>query len=89
MLAHSFHRIAGLREALRRVARPGELHDLLDHLDDWFTTKSFERLRAGVGTHDSGEVRRFLDSLRPVADDYALAVVNVDSIHAQFRSSSR
>ena len=89
MLAQSFHRIAGLREALRCVARPGELHDLLDHLDDWFTTKSFERLRAGVGTHDSGEVQRFLDSLRPIADDYALAVVNVDSIHAQFRSSSR
>jgi GT2 family glycosyltransferase len=86
MLEQSFHRIAGLREAIRSLARRGELRDLVGYLDEWFTPESFDRLRSGVGAHDRGEVRRFLDSLRAVADDYALATVNIDFIQAQLRA---
>ena len=83
MLEQSFHRIAGVREALRCLARPGELCDLLSHLDEWFTPETFGRLRSGVASHERGEVRDFLGSLRAVADDYALASVNIDFIQGQ------
>ena len=83
MLEQSFHRIAGLREAIRNLARPGELRDLVGYLDEWFVPEIFGRLLSGVGTHDSGQVREFLGSLRTVADDYALATVNTDFIQAQ------
>ncbi len=85
LLAQNFKRIAGLREALRRVARMDELRDLVARLDDMFTPENFERLRADVITHDGDEVLRFLGSLRAGADDYARAAVNVDFIHAQLR----
>lgn len=87
MLAQSIHRIAGLREALRRVARPDELRVLFAHLDEWFTPESFDRISAGARVHDSREVRRFLKSLRSSADDYARAAVNIDFIYAQWRTS--
>jgi len=83
MLEQSFHRIAGLREALRGLARPGELCDLVGYLYEWFTPESFGRLRSGVASHERGEVRDFLGSLRAVADDYALASVNIDFIQGQ------
>ena len=86
LLEQSFRRIAGLREAIRSLARPEELRDLVGYLDEWFTPESFDSLRSGVGAHDRGEVRRFLDSLRAVADDYALAAVNIDFIQAQLRA---
>ena len=86
MLEQSFYRIAGLAEAIRSLARRGELQDLIGYLDEWFTPASFVRLRSGVGVHDRGEVRHFLDSLRAVADDYALATVNIDFIKAQLRA---
>lgn len=86
MLKQNFHRIAGLREAIRGLARPGELHDLIGYLDGWFTQESFDCLRSGIESHDRGDVRDFLRSLRPVADDYALATVNIDFLHAQFRA---
>lgn len=86
MLEQSFHRIAGLREAIRSLARPGELRDLIGYLDEWFTPKSYDRLRSGVGAHDSGEVRAFLASLRAVADDYAQATVDIGFIHRQLRA---
>lgn len=83
MLEQSFHRIAGLRKALRGLAGPGELRELIGYLDEWFTPESFGRLRAGVAGHDRGEVRDFLGSLQAVADDYALASVNIDFIQDQ------
>jgi hypothetical protein len=83
MLKQSFYRIAGLREAIRRLARPGELQDLVGYLDEWFKPESFDCLRSGVGVHERGEVRDFLVSLRAVADDYALAAVNIDFIQEQ------
>ena len=86
VLEQSFRRIAGLREAIRSLARPEELRDLVGYLDEWFTPESFDRLRSGVGAHDRGEVRRFLGSLRAVADAYALASVNIDFIQAQLRA---
>lgn len=83
MLELSFHRIAGLREAIRNLARPGELRELVGYLDEWFTPKSFARLRSGVSFHNRREVREFLGSLRADADDYALASVNIDFIQDQ------
>jgi len=83
MLEQSFHRIAGLREALRCLARPGELCELVGYLDEWFTPERFGRLRSGVASHERGEVRDFLGSLRAVADDYALTSVNIDFIQDQ------
>lgn len=85
-LEQSFHRIAGLREALRRLARPGELRDLLDYLEEWFTPKRFRDLRSGVAEHRRDEVRRLLESLRPIADDYARASVDIDFIWKQMRT---
>lgn len=83
MLEQSFHRIAGLRAALRTLARPGELHELIGYLDEWFTPEGFGRLRSGVGSHERGEVRDFLESLQAVADDYATASVDVDDVLQQ------
>lgn len=82
-LEQSFHRIAGLREALRDLARPGELQDLVRYLDEWFTPECFGRLRSGVASHERGAVRDFLVSLRAVADDYARASVNIDHVLEQ------
>ncbi|NKC15516.1 MAG: glycosyltransferase [Gammaproteobacteria bacterium] len=83
MLEQSFYRIAGLRESIRRLASLGELRDLVRYLDEWFTPQSFDRIRSGVGSHASGAVRDFLVSLRAVADDYAVATVDIDFIQAQ------
>lgn len=85
-LEQSFYRIAGLREALRRVLKAGELDLLLDCLDRWFTPDMFSRIRSGVHTHGSGEVGEFLSSLRTVADDFASATLNTDFIQAQRRA---
>ncbi|MEQ9499110.1 MAG: glycosyltransferase [Deltaproteobacteria bacterium] len=87
LLEQSFHRIAGLREALRGLARPGELRGLIGYLDEWFTPQSFARLRAGVASHQGGNVSGFLGSLRSVADDYARTNVDVDFIRAQLRET--
>ncbi len=84
-LEQSFFRIAGLREALRGLARTEELRELVGYLDKWFTAESFGRLRSGVTSHERGAVRDFLGSLRAVADDYAQATVTIDFIHAQLR----
>jgi len=86
MLEQSFYRIAGLREALRGLARPGELRELVDYLDEWFTPESFGRLRSGVVSHERGVVRDFLESLRTVADDYARASVDIEFVLEQLRT---
>ena len=88
MLEQSFLRIAGLRDALRGLARPGELRDLVGYLDEWFTAQSFDSLRSGVTSHERAAVRDFLGSLRATADDYAQATVTIDFIHAQLRKCS-
>jgi GT2 family glycosyltransferase len=83
LLEQSFRRIAGLRDALRCLARPAELCELIGRLDEWFTPESFGRLRTGAASHGRVEVRDFLGSLRTVADDYALASVSIDFIQDQ------
>jgi len=83
MLEQSFYRIAGLREALKRLARPGELRELIDYLEEWFTPDSFDNLLSGVGTHNRGDVQNFLGSLRGVSDDYAGSTVDIDFILTQ------
>lgn len=85
MLEQSFHRIAGLREALRGQVRPGELNELVSHLDEWFTPESFDRLRSGVTKHECGMAQDFLESLRVVADDYAKGSVDIDFVLKQLR----
>ena len=86
MLEQSFRRIAGLRDAIRQLARPEKLQDLLGYLDRWFTPESFDRIRFGVSKHDSSEVEDFLISLQRVADDFATTTVNIDFIHAQLEA---
>jgi GT2 family glycosyltransferase len=88
-LGQSFHRIAGLRGAIRSLAEPGELRDLLRHLDDWFTPGALDVIRSGVGAHEIGHVREFLTSLRAVADDYAEAIVDVEFIQTQLAEKDR
>lgn len=85
MLEQSWYRIIGIREALRTSAPAGDLQDLLEHLDKWFTPGSFECLRSTAKVHDCNEVRNFLYSLRRVADDYALGTVDIEFIQQQFR----
>jgi len=87
MLEQSFHRIAGLRQATQSLVRSEELLDLVGYLDQWFTPDGFDRLRSGVRTHDRGNIRGFLSSLRAVADDYALTTVNINFIQAQLWTS--
>lgn len=85
-LEWNFHRIAGLREAIRRLTGPrgpDGLHELFDALDRWIAPESFRRIRSGVETHDGRGLADFLASLRGVADDFAAATVNIDFISAQ------
>ena len=74
----NWYRIAGLGEAIRRLAKPGEFQDLIEYLDRMITSRNFEKIRNGVGKHDRRDVENFLVSLRRVADDYAAATVNID-----------
>jgi hypothetical protein len=87
-LEQSFHRIAGLSNALRRVARLGELDNLLEFLDHWFTQETFVRIRMDAHAPSSGAIENFLASLRTVADDFAARKVNTDFIHAQLRTGA-
>jgi hypothetical protein len=82
-LEQSFYRIAGLRQAIRILASPSELRNLIHYLDEWFTPETLNRIRSGVGAHNNDYVRDFLGSLRTVADDYAVATVNIDFIQTQ------
>lgn len=86
MLEQSFLRIAGLREALRCQARPGELRELMGYLDEWFVPEGFDRLRSGVASHERGRIQDFLESLRTVANGYANASVDIDFVLKQFRT---
>ena len=83
MLQQSFYRIAGLREAIRRLARPGELEDLVGYLDHWFTQENFERIRSTIPKHNSNAVENFLSYLRVVADDFERATINIEFIQTQ------
>ena len=87
-LQQSFYLIAGLREAIRGVARGGELEVMLAHLDRWFTPDAFGRIRDGVRSQGGHELHAFLSTLRTVADDYAGASVNTDFIKAQLRAGT-
>ena len=79
-LEKCWHRIMGLREAIRQQAANGEFGDMLEYLDDMITWPKLEQIRSGVGTHDRGKVVDFLLSLRATADDYAAASVDIDFI---------
>ncbi len=85
-LEQSFFRIAGLRESIRKIAVPGELDGLIDHLGRLFTRDEFDQIRAGVRTFCERDVAEFLGSLRPIADDFALTTVNTEFIMKQFSS---
>ncbi len=82
-LERSFQRIMGVREALRSIARPGELEQFLDCLDEWFTYDTFRRIRSGVVPESNEEVRRFLTSLRTEADEFASEKADVGFIEEQ------
>lgn len=84
-LERSFHRIIGLREAIRNTVRPGELGQFLDYLDQWFTPDTFHCIRSGVLPASNEEMRRFLTSLRTDADEFASATVDIDFVEDQMR----
>ena len=88
LMGQSFYRIAGLREAIRGVAGPGELGDMLGLLDVWITPKNFDEIRSGVLTPSDDDVERFLASLLAVADDFASATVNTDFIRSQLHAAA-
>lgn len=73
-LRGSFYRISGLRAALRHVAYPGELSELLILLERWFQPTIFEQIQASVRSQNEDELRTFLHFLRPIADEFAAAV---------------
>lgn len=87
-LEQSFYRIAGLRGAIRSVAKPGELEDLLEYLGLWFTQETFAEILSGVRAQTQDDVERFLISLRNIADDYASATVDTRFIHDQLQCMS-
>lgn len=89
MMEQSFYRIAGLREAIRSQARPGEFQDLIRNLDEWFTPEKLDFIRSGIETHEESEVRVFLGSLRAVADDFAVASVDLKFIRTQLKETVR
>ena len=84
MLEQNIYRIAGLREAIRRISHARELQELIGYLDEWFTPDLYSRIRSGVTTHDRDNVQVFLNSLRCVADDYALANIDITCIQKEF-----
>ncbi len=83
-LRQSFLRIAGLTKAIRKTVEPGELDDFLRHLDCWSTPETFAEIRAGVRAQRLEDVAGFLASLRPTADDFAAASVDVAFLQEQF-----
>jgi hypothetical protein len=78
LLEQSFYRISGLHEAIQRIARHGELDELLGYLKSWFSKENFDQICSGVCAYSSSEVERFLASLRDVSDDFATTTVNID-----------
>jgi len=80
MLTQSFFRMAGLREVIRRLAHEEELKELVWHLDQWITNENLDRIRSGARAHEINDIESFLGSLRPDADEFALATVNIDFI---------
>lgn len=82
-MKQSFYRISGLKEAIQKQVRPGELQDLISYLGEWFTLENFDRLHLGAAMHNRDEIQGFLDTLRTVADDYARADVNVEFLRVQ------
>jgi hypothetical protein len=82
-LERSFDRMVGLRESIRRIARPGELGRFLAYADQWFTPGTLKRIRAGVFQDGRSEVGRFLNSLRAEADEFASASVGIEFVTKQ------
>ena len=77
------YRISDLRDSLRCTAKSGELEELFVHLDNWSKPEDMEQMFEQFGSHNVGEVQRFLASLRPVADEFAKTSVDIDFIIQQ------
>jgi glycosyltransferase involved in cell wall biosynthesis len=88
MLTQSFYRMAGLRESIRRLASEETLQELVRHLDRWITHENLDRIRSGVPIHEIGDIGKFLGSLRPVADEFATATVDIDFILDQLGTTT-
>ena len=86
-LGQSFYRIAGLRETIRSLARPGELEELMSRLDRWFTPATISDIRARASALNCDDVDGFIMSLRAIADDFAAATVDAGFIQDQLQSS--
>lgn len=82
----SFHRIRGLKAAIRRVCRNGPVEELAEYLDRWFTPQVFAAIRDRTRAATPQDLDGFLTTLRPAADDYARGTVSVKFIQDQLRS---
>ncbi len=87
LLTQSFYRMAGLREALRRLADNDELKELVRYLDQWISEDIRAQICLGTPDHEIQMISIYLSSLRPIADEFAAASVDIDFIRAQFRAT--
>lgn len=84
----SFYRVRGLRVALARHAGHREVGALISHLEQWTSQDTFSAIESNVQRARREDFGEFMTSLRPLADGYANATVDVDFIRDQARMTS-
>jgi hypothetical protein len=72
-LNKSFYRIQGLTKSLTNIVENNELQYLITQLEFWFTEQNWDDLVHNVHSIKLEEVRTFVNSMRTLSDDYALA----------------
>lgn len=82
-LEESFCRIAGLGSALRAMAPPGTLIELLDFLQSHVDHNQFLQIQFGVRSVQDNDIQVFLTLLRSVADDFSFKTADIDFISSQ------
>lgn len=87
LLTQSFYRMAGLREALRRLAACEDLRELVRYLDEWISEDIRAHICLATPDHDIHVIWTFLSSLRSIADDFAEASVDIDFICTPFKAT--
>jgi len=75
-LRKSFYRIRGLTGTLTGLHDADYLSSLILQLEQWFTYDNWQQLFTGVTSLEESDLRKFVTSLRTLADDYARAATN-------------
>ena len=81
----NFHRIRGLKAAIRRLSRQGPVAELTEYLDRWFSQQTLAAIQDRTGKLAPNETEAFLSSLHRTADEYASETVRIDFIQDQLR----